>query len=181
MKKFCALLIVFGCGSDGEDVDGKNIVIEAATMSECPSGGVVLIDSGERYPICNGSDVGVQGPQGPMGLPGAMGPAGLPGPMGASYGSSNIISRTVLCQATDPVLLISLSAYIWVIDVAADSNDNIGICSISEIQSAHTETAPIIGAVCNLPSFDAGGVVTIDFTVSPPIIGGVLTGQMQCL
>jgi hypothetical protein len=117
---------------------------------------------------------GAEGPVGPMGAPGA------PGAPGAG-GSRDIITRTILCTANDPVLLISVSAYIWVIDAAADMNDNIGICSISEAISRHTATTPMIGSVCNLPSLDAGGVITLDFSMNPPVIGGASSGTMACL
>jgi hypothetical protein len=150
-----ALLAISACGSGDDHVEARD-----STLAECPSGGTTLVSEGEVFPICNGDGQGPAGPSGADGADGAPGPVGPPGPAGPagiSGGSSNIIAGTLLCQASDNVALVSFTVYVWVLDPAADPDNTIGICSISEVTTAHTETTPLIGTQCALASFTYGG------------------------
>lgn len=144
------LAVIAACG-----VNADEYALVPATVVECPTSdgkGVLLLENGRT------KDVVCQG----------------------ALGSADIITTTVLCQSSDPVALVSLSAYIWVIDAAADPTDNIGICSISEVADSHTQTAPMIGSLCSLSSYSYGGVLTVDFSVSPPVITGAASGNLSC-
>jgi hypothetical protein len=56
------------------------VSIDEPTVTECPTGGIVIIVDGTRYPVCNGAD----GINGVDGAPGGAGPAGPVGPTGAN-------------------------------------------------------------------------------------------------
>ncbi len=118
--------------------------------------------------------LGCAGADGQDGADGRDGERGPPGADGAP-GSSDIIVRTVLCQADNGVSFVD--AYIWVFDVAADSNDDIGMCSIGE--GSFRQTSYFIGPACTLIS-PSNGVFTIDISANPPTLSGGLTGTMAC-
>lgn len=179
-------MLLTACG--GGDASAPVISERDATTDECVAGGTVLvIDGKDDATVCNGADgktgkTGATGADGADGQTGATGPRGATGATGASAGSSNVISKTVLCQSSDSVNGVFLNAYIWVLDPAADPDNNIGQCSIAESTPAiHNQTSPMIGAACSLVSTSYGGVVNIDLSVNPPTLSGAATGTMSCL
>lgn len=164
-----ALLAVpaLGCGGESDSLDARE-----ATTAECPNGGVVLVDDGRAFPVCDGDGTGPQGDPGPMGPAGPEGPSGPAGPPGSA--SSDIVTDTVLCQSNDGVTY--LSAYLWVMS----DGDAVGMCRISEAGTQFSETSPIIGTGCSLMSVIHNELVTIDLSTNPPTLGGVFTGNMTC-
>lgn len=131
----------------------------------------------------DGSD-GEQGPPGEQGATGERGEQGLPGEDGAdgadgmdgADGDSAGVRQTLLCQADDSVTF--LNAYFW--DVGgADVTKNIGVCTIQE--GDYAETTFVIGSSCILFSKHELALIYLDFSVTPPVLTGGMTGTMNCL
>lgn len=171
MRRFLLAVgwLLAACSGAGEG-DAPQFTTRAATLAECPNGGSVGLADGEVWVVaCHGAP----GMAGSVGAPGAMGARGQDG----SPGSSNVIATTVLCQADDGTSF--LSAYLWVFDPSADSNDDIGVCSIGE--GAFQQTRPFIGSACTLISPAKGGTVTLDVSTNPPSVTGAIVGTMSCI
>jgi hypothetical protein len=80
-----------------------------------------------------------------------------------------------LCQSNDGTTF--LTAYIWIM---ADG-DAVGFCTITEVGTQWSSTSPIIFTTSNLESVVQQGLLSIDFSVNPPALGGVFTGNMACI
>lgn len=179
MKKLIfGALFIAGCGGH----QGTDIEMEGATPSECPAGGVVLIDEGVRYPVCDGDGSGPQGLPGKDGAAGPRGATGPQGPSGASGGnaSTDIITAELLCSSLVTINGVSgsglLSCYIWVMS----DGDDVGICSFSAGNN-FSETSPIIGgrSILNGGPYTAD-LIHIDFSTPQPSITGGVTGTLTC-
>jgi|SRR5688572_5183995 len=138
----CAAL---ACGGDPE---GVSVTQREAELTECASGGMVLvIDGEEQAPVCNGAD-GADGLDGAQGAPGVAGPRGEQGDAGArgatgatgATGTSGADGESAAASVSETIACISAKKASLVAIQCTDGNV-IGVGSGTVTLSGQVYTA----------------------------------------